>query len=274
MNSRARSQLSPSSFIHLGSVLALLALAGCSGEPSNGDDSGVTSDVGMDARPTRDDAGAEIDAGAENDVGTENDAGTDNDAGALADNDAGTENDGGSDAGDPDVGSDAGPIDYCVKLAVVCADPGPCMTVRCDPATADCIATPRADGASCEDGNLCTRVGMCTAGVCVGSSPVTCPAPENPCLATECIPSTGLCSTPSVRPNGASCTAGTCGSGNCAVCRTGVCTPSRLRCTGGPCSCGALDQPICETGHACAEGLGFAFGAPDATCFCIPGMTC
>lgn len=248
--------------IRVGSLLTLLLLAACGGpgDPDGGDDGG------MDAGSTpHDDAGSTPDAGM--------------DAGPTPDDDAGPTPDD-DDAGDsePDGGTeDAGPIDWCEEFEVVCDDPGPCQTVRCDlSAPTWCVTTPRADGTSCDDGNLCTQIDTCHAGVCVGSSSVTCPEPENTCMTRgECIPTTGFCSAPTARPEGMSCNSGACASGRCSVCRAGVCTPdTRLQCDGGPCVCGALSQPICTTGNACAAGLGFAFGHPAPTCVCIPGVSC
>jgi subtilisin family serine protease len=92
-----------------------------------------------------------------------------------------------------------------------------------DPAR--CFA--KVDGASCDDGNACTRKDVCQAGQCVGTNPVTC-AGESECRdGASCDPKTGACIGGTVKPEGSDCAfpsevagavvAGFCEAGECAA---------------------------------------------------------
>jgi MYXO-CTERM domain-containing protein len=64
----------------------------------------------------------------------------------------------------------------------------------CDPATGNCSAFPvKPDGAGCTDNNGCTQKDVCMAGVCSGSLPVICPAPDACHEAGVCNAATGQC---------------------------------------------------------------------------------
>ena len=56
-------------------------------------------------------------------------------------------------------------INLCAN--VTCPDL-PCATQACNPATGQCVATPKADATLCDDGNACTSGDTCTAGACGG----------------------------------------------------------------------------------------------------------
>src|SRR5205823_4768750 len=91
----------------------------------------------------------------------------------------------------------------------------------CDPATGACSNPGKADGAGCNDGNLCTQSDTCQGGTCTGANPVACPAPDQCHTAGACDPATGLCSNPS-KLDGAGCDDGdactqsdTCQGGTC-----------------------------------------------------------
>lgn len=99
----------------------------------------------------------------------------------------------------------------------------------CDPSRSQTAFSAKADGASCDDGNACTRTDTCQAGVCVGGNPVVCAAKDQCHTAGTCDPATGTCSNPD-KPNGTSCDDGnattcsdTCQSG---VCRGITCAPA------------------------------------------------
>ncbi len=94
-------------------------------------------------------------------------------------------------------------IDTCTAgvctggMAVVCTAQSPCHDVgACDPGTGVCASPPKPDGATCSDGNACTRTDTCQAGACAGGDPVVCSAPGCSDPGT-CSPSTGVCSPPS-----------------------------------------------------------------------------
>jgi hypothetical protein len=62
----------------------------------------------------------------------------------------------------------------------------PCAGVpHCDPATGACTRQPFFDGASCDDGNLCTTGESCRSGVCGGATTLDC-NDFNPCTIDAC----------------------------------------------------------------------------------------
>jgi hypothetical protein len=63
----------------------------------------------------------------------------------------------------------------CHGAPVVCNDNNPCTDNFCDSATGSCVAA-NDDTNTCTDGNLCTQVDICQAGLCAGSNPVSCGA--------------------------------------------------------------------------------------------------
>ncbi|MCK6551781.1 hypothetical protein L6R52_38460, partial [Myxococcota bacterium] len=76
---------------------------------------------------------------------------------------------------------------------VVCTASDQCHDAgTCNPATGQCTNPAKPNGAQCHDGNACTQVDSCQAGVCTGSSPVTC-SPTAQCEASTCNPATGAC---------------------------------------------------------------------------------
>ncbi len=63
---------------------------------------------------------------------------------------------------------------------VTCSAADQCHTAgTCDPATGVCSNPAKQDGATCDDGNACTRTDMCRGGVCTASHPVVCAAPDD-----------------------------------------------------------------------------------------------
>jgi hypothetical protein len=121
------------------------------------------------------------------------------------------------------------------------------------------------DDTPCDDGNACTQMDRCQAGVCVGSDPVVCaPAPvcHGPAV---CDPGTGVCSDP-LEPDGTSCPLPNAS----ASCLGGVC--QLLSCASPFGSCDGMSGNGCETdlgtstqhcgscGNACAAGLECASG--------------
>ncbi len=93
------------------------------------------------------------------------------------------------------------------------------------------------DGTPCSDGNPCTQVDSCQAGVCVGSIPVVCGSIDRCHLPGACDPVTGTCTSP-VRPGGATdcgsaCVDTTSDAANCGGC--GIACVSGETCTAGNC---------------------------------------
>lgn len=125
------------------------------------------------------------------------------------------------------------------------------VTVR---RSVDCSV--EANGTPCDDGNPCTQTDTCQAGVCNGSNPVTCPAPDQCHLAGVCDTSTGVCSNPT-KTNGS-----TCSDGNACTltdtCQNGVCT------SGSPVVCTAPD--LCHVPGTCNPATGVCSASTPVVC--------
>ena len=95
-----------------------------------------------------------------------------------------------------------------------------CLHNACQADTGECAMTARADGAPCDDGDLCTTGGACVAGSCAGIAKEC--DDGNPCTDDFCDAATGSCSgnqTADDAPcdDGNPCTDGTaCANGGCA----------------------------------------------------------
>ncbi|HEV8701325.1 MAG TPA: LamG-like jellyroll fold domain-containing protein [Candidatus Polarisedimenticolia bacterium] len=132
----------------------------------------------------------------------------------------------------------------------------------CDPGTGLCSNPAKPNGAACSDGNACTQTDTCQAGVCTGSSTVTCTASDQCHDAGTCNPGTGLCSNPA-KPNGAACSDGnactptdTCQAGVCTGSNTVICTASDQCHDAGTCDpgTGLCSNPAKPNGAACSDG--------------------
>jgi hypothetical protein len=168
---------------------------------------------------------------------------------------------------------------------VVCAAQDTCHDVGvCDTTTGQCSNPPKADGASCNDGNLCTQTDTCQGGVCTGTDPVVC-APPDQCHETgTCDEASGTC-VYQAKPDGAPCTgtnlcfntyscqAGACVGTDPVVCTArdqchlaGVCKPATGLCSDPEAedatSC-APTEPAdpCSTGYACSNGTCLSKGS-------------
>jgi cysteine-rich repeat protein len=81
--------------------------------------------------------------------------------------------------------------------AVLCPEAaGGCIASTCNSSSGACEPAPRADGATCDDGNACTRSDSCRKQECVGSERVTCQASDACHLVGECDERSGACSDP------------------------------------------------------------------------------
>ncbi|MDI1444082.1 kelch repeat-containing protein, partial [Polyangium sp. 6x1] len=137
--------------------------------------------------------------------------------------------------------------------ALVCEAPDACNVGVCDPATGMCGSVPKANGSACDDGDACTQVDACQAGVCGGTSPVLCDAPDQCHTAGACDPATGLCP---VKADGTACDDGN-GCSENDVCQAGVCGGTS------PVLCDAPDQ--CHTAGACDPATGLCPVKADGT---------
>ena len=135
----------------------------------------------------------------------------------------------------PPGGIDAAIVD---DAAVVfdAADPG--IADAALPDAGACAALP--DGASCDDGDACTQVDRCTAGACVGTTPILCEAQQTCRQPGTCEPATGDCGIVNV-DDGTACD------------DTSICTDTDT-CLAGVCIGGAVIDP---PGDPCDDGICF-----------------
>lgn len=83
---------------------------------------------------------------------------------------------------------------HCARVPVVCPAPDGCHgEPACNDATGTCEYPVLDDGTPCDDGDLCTRLDECAAGVCVGSDPVQCAEADACNNAGVCNRRTGEC---------------------------------------------------------------------------------
>jgi hypothetical protein len=170
------------------------------------------------------------------------------------------------DDGDACTQADTCQAGACVGAdRVVCAALDQCHAAGvCDPATGACSDPLAVDGTECDDGDACTRLDRCVAGVCIGTDAVVCAALDQCHAAGVCDPATGACSDPAVA-DGTACDDGdgctqidTCEEGLClgssaVVCaaldechEAGVCDPAT----------GSCSDPIAADGTSCDDGDG------------------
>jgi hypothetical protein len=138
-----------------------------------------------------------------------------------------------------------------------------CHVGSCSPTTGQCVATPRADGTTCDDGDLCTSgPSSCQAGVCKGTNPVTCTASDQCHDAGTCNSATGICSSPA-KTNGTGCNDGnactktdSCQGGVCTGASAVVCAASDQCHSAGTCdtSSGVCSNPAKTNGSTCDDG--------------------
>ncbi len=124
--------------------------------------------------------------------------------------------------------------------AKVCAALDQCHVAGvCAPATGVCSNPAAPDSTACNDGNLCTAIDLCMAGVCTGTVPKVCTASDQCHAVGTCVPATGLCPNPN-KADGSACDDGNvCTTGD--ACQAGVCTPA-VTLTASHCAGAACDQ--------------------------------
>jgi hypothetical protein len=135
----------------------------------------------------------------------------------------------------------------------------------CDPSTGICNNPVKVDGTACNDNNLCTQTDTCKAGVCSGTSPVMCPAPDSCHMAGTCDMTSGMCVNPAL-PDGTACDdnnactqTDSCMNGKCVGANPVDCTVKdqchvQAMCdpTSGMCmNTAKMDGTACDDGNAC-----------------------
>ena len=145
---------------------------------------------------------------------------------------------------------------------VVCSASDQCHDAgTCNPSTGACSNPARSNGAACNDGNACTQTDTCQAGICTGSSAVTCTAQDQCHDAGVCNPSTGACTNPA-KTDGTACNDGnactqtdTCQSGTCTGANAVVCSASDQCHDAGTCNpaTGACSNPAKPNGISCND---------------------
>jgi hypothetical protein len=129
--------------------------------------------------------------------------------------------------------------DSCMSGSCIGSNPVTCTaldqchdTGTCDTTTGECSNPNKANGAPCNDGNLCTQTDACQGGSCVGGNPVVCSASDQCHGAGACDTLSGACSYPPL-PEGTLCNDND-------ACTTGdVCNGSGV-CAGTPGGCNPL----------------------------------
>jgi MYXO-CTERM domain-containing protein len=119
---------------------------------------------------------------------------------------------------------------------VVCTASDQCHDAgTCDPATGMCTNPPKANGAACSDGMMCTTGDSCQGGACMAGTPVVCTASDQCHDVGTCDPATGMCSNPA-KLDGTACNDGN------------MCT-TMDRCMAGACVMGGT--PDCNDNNVC-----------------------
>jgi cysteine-rich repeat protein len=84
----------------------------------------------------------------------------------------------------------------CAFASVVTCDPvGPCDVNACDPADGACHTRPKAEGAPCDDQNVCTVLDQCIGHACTGRPTPACDDGD-PCTTDRCDPAIGCTADP------------------------------------------------------------------------------
>jgi len=144
-----------------------------------------------------------------------------------------------------DAGSDAGGPS-CVGVDCSSFD-GPCQVGVCDSATGACSAMTLTDGATCDDGVVCTT-SMCASGSCVGAA-IDCSSMDSTCATGMCDPATDACVAmpiadgTSCDTDATDCMSLTCQAGTCATATSPDCSACSVGggtfCSAGTCGAGS-----------------------------------
>lgn len=185
-----------------------------------------------------------------------------------------------ADAGMPELDAgapDAGGAPTC-SLDVQCSDDNPCTDDSCLLPSGTCHHSLSAS--PCDDGNACTSVDFCEAGVCVGNALIVCPDDDNPCTSQHCDPAVGCVTMPAADGTSCDTDADACTG---AVCSGAACFRSVTLCPdldGNPCTTsvcnpvsGACDTVNLPPGTSCALPYGGG-GVCSASGVCVAGSMC
>lgn len=165
---------------------------------------------------------------------------------------------------------DAGPV-ACTTGTDCVGDLAACQAWACE--EGQCVAGAAADGTTCADGDACTTLDTCVAGVCTGGTNVcTCAtdgdcADGNDCTTDTCsiaktcehANNTAACSDGDLCSTGDVCADGTCTTQKTScddnnLCTDDACDPTSGNCAytnnSGPCQ----DDSACTAGDACSGG--------------------
>jgi len=185
--------------------------------------------------------------------------------------------------------NDSCALGKCLGQAKDCSDNNDCTVDSCVIGSGCKHDMTAANGAGCEDGNLCTVGDVCGSGVCKPGKALAC-GDKNACTDDACDPLTGLCA---YTFNTGSCDDGVfctdvdvCVKGRCkGTPAAGCCTkdadcndknPCTMEaCTGGACTFTVLDGSACDDGNICTKGdkctKGACIGTADV---CDDGKPC
>lgn len=145
-----------------------------------------------------------------------------------------------------------------------------CHNGTCDEEANECMATPLADGSSCDDELYCTVDDACQNGICEGS-PRDCSAQSDQCNAGLCnesldaclaqpLPDQTACDDSNACTVGDSCLSGQCASGDAVDCSglNGPCTVASCNPSGNSANCDVIspveDGTSCDDGAYCTSG--------------------
>ena len=190
--------------------------------------------------------------------------------------------------------------DNCVSGAdeggdTLCSDTNTCTNDVCGGA-AGCQFSVVTDGTPCSDGNACTQTDSCQTGVCNGTNPVVCNAPDTCHDAGTCNTTSGACENPPPKPDNTpcndadlctqtdTCQIGVCTGSNPVICSpsddchdpgtcappTGICSAGPPKANGSPCS----DGNACTVGDTCQTGACQAGGPRDGDGDTHPDSLC
>jgi hypothetical protein len=160
--------------------------------------------------------------------------------------------------------------DTCQNHVCVPGTPKSCAAIDqchkdgvCDQTTGQCSVPAWGDGHACNDGDACTQIDKCVAGVCTGTSPVTCQAQDFCHAAGTCDSANGTCSNPTAN-EGVACTTNTDLCALTSTCQSGSCTGATFKActtpgtchtaTGASCLAGTCIYPNALDGSSCSDG--------------------
>lgn len=166
------------------------------------------------------------------------------------------------DDADPCTVGDACAAGTCTSSPKDCSgQDDQCNLGVCEAGTGTCLTSPRDDGTTCDDSDICTESDQCTGGTCAGST-LNCSNFDSQCGAGACNAVLGRCEARAFE-DGKNCD----DSDACTVadsCSGGVCTGTAKDCSalGSECTVGECDPANGEcsptavaAGTACDDGL-------------------